>query len=160
MQLSCIIKNSLFLSLNIPDTNLAGITMTQIKSINPSSNSDIIGAAASSLCLIHCLATPLLFVAHTNVSYLAASKPQWWGILDYVFLFISLIAIIWSSKNTSKKWIGRALWVSWLVLTVIIINEKLALFTLIEEAVYIPTLALVFFHLYNRKYCNCNNPRQ
>ena len=157
MQLSCIIKNSLFLSLNIPDTNLAGITMTQIKSINPSSNSDIIGAAASSLCLIHCLATPLLFVAHANVSYMTTSKPQWWGALDLIFLVVSLVAIIWSSKNTTKKWVGKALWLSWIVLAFIVLNEKLGLIPLFEEIIYLPALALIFFHIYNRKYCNCND---
>ena len=49
-----------------------------------------------------------------------------------------------------------ALWLSWMVLSFVVLNEKISLIPLWEEAVYVPALALVFFHLYNRKYCTCD----
>ncbi|WP_136466947.1 MerC domain-containing protein [Flagellimonas onchidii] len=126
-----------------------------MKSIHLTSKSDIIGATASSLCLAHCLATPFLFVVQAGVVSVGESKPHWWGMLDLVFLVISFFAIVWSNKNTTKQWVGRALWISWILLAFVVLNEKFSLIPLMEEVVYVPTLGLIFFHLYNRKYCNC-----
>jgi hypothetical protein len=119
--------------------------------------SDLIGASASTLCLAHCLATPFLFVAQAGVLSHTLSKPAWWGILDLLFLVISLAAVFWSYKNTSKTWLGISLWVSWFFLAILVLNEKLALVSLAEQLIYIPTISLVVFHWYNRKYCNCND---
>lgn len=118
-------------------------------------SSNNIGIIASVLCLIHCLATPFIFVVQAGVLAYENSHRQLWGLLDLVFLIVSLLAVWWSAKTTSKSWIRFALWLSWIFLAFILLNEKLALFQLAEEAIYIPSLALAFFHLYNKKYCRC-----
>ncbi|MEM9888192.1 MAG: MerC domain-containing protein [Bacteroidota bacterium] len=120
--------------------------------------SNVFGALASGLCLIHCLATPLFFMAQ------AASHHDhdhhhhgagWWSGLDYVFLAVSAIAVFYSARNSSLKWMPSALAASWVVLAFLIINEKLHLMHLPHEAIYIPTLSLIGLHLYNIRYCNC-----
>lgn len=121
--------------------------------------SDLTGTLASALCLIHCIATPFIFVANAGVSEHIESHPQWWGILDIFFLAISFIAVWWSGKTTSKKTIGLGLWFSWLVLASIVINEKLSLFPLEEGAIYLPSISLIVLHLYNRKYCRCEDEK-
>jgi len=126
-----------------------------MNTVQLTSKSDLIGAAASALCLVHCLATPFLFVAHSSMHAHGESHPQWWGLLDIFFLVISFFAIWWTGKTTSKKWIRYMLWASWAILVLIVFNEKFPLFHLAEEAIYVPSVALVFFHLYNRKYCHC-----
>ncbi|MEO9512065.1 MAG: MerC domain-containing protein [Flavobacteriaceae bacterium] len=126
-----------------------------MKTIQLTSKSDIIGAVASSLCLVHCLATPFLFVVQAGIASVGEARPEWWGLLDLIFLVVSLFAIIWSNNNTSKRWVGYAFWVCWILLGFVIMNEKFSLIPLMEEAVYIPALGLIFFHLYNRKYCQC-----
>ena len=128
-----------------------------IKTIDFNAKSDIVGSAASTLCLAHCLATPLLFAAHTGHVHGHSSHPVWWGILDLLFIGISLMAVYWSTKNTSKRWMRYALWFSWVLLAFVILNEKLGMVHLIEEMIYVPSVALVGFHLYNRKYCQCGN---
>lgn len=62
-----------------------------------SRTSDILGASASTLCLIHCLATPLLFVAQAEAvhhehdhAHHHAAGPSWWGMIDIALLFVSL----------------------------------------------------------------------
>ena len=120
------------------------------------SKSDIIGTTASTLCLIHCIATPFLFVAQAGIIGHEEAHPMWWGLLDIVFLIISYFAVWWSSESTSKSWVRYALWISWAVLTIIVLNEKLSVFPLLEEAIYIPTIGLIGLHLYNKKYCHCN----
>lgn len=118
--------------------------------------SDNIGALASSLCLLHCLATPLFFIVQPLRIH-ETSSPIWWKSLDFIFLILSFFAVYWSAKNTSKNWIKYLLWLSWAILTFAIVNEKLELFHLPELAVYIPTLALIVLHIYNKKYCQCKD---
>jgi len=128
-----------------------------IKAINYKFKSDILGSAASSLCLIHCLVTPFLFMAHTSHVQGHHTYPLWWGVLDIFFIGVSFIAVCWSAKNTSKKWMRYALWFSWGFLAFVIINEKISIVHLAETMIYIPSIALVVLHLYNRKYCQCRD---
>ncbi len=119
---------------------------------------NIIGSVASVVCLIHCIATPFLFMASVHVSHEhhGHHHPWWWGTLDLLFLIISAIAVSWSVKNSSKTWIKYALWLSWASMTFILINEKIHLLHLIEELIYLPSVALIMFHLINRRYCRCD----
>lgn len=119
------------------------------------SKSDTIGMFASSLCLLHCMLTPFLFIAHAQTMCHEVSAPFWWKILDYGFLIISFFAIYWSTKSTSKQWIKFALWITWLFLCAIIINEKVQWFFIPEYVIYIPSFGLVILHLYNKKFCQC-----
>ena len=48
-------------------------------------NSDSIGALASSLCLVHCVATPFIFVVQSCAASCCASAPAWWS-LESVWL--------------------------------------------------------------------------
>ncbi|WP_147679188.1 MerC domain-containing protein [Algibacter pacificus] len=119
--------------------------------------SDSIGALASTLCLIHCVATPFIFIAQSCSIADCNNVPSWWGGIDYVFLIISFFAVYRSAQTTSKNWIKYSLWVSYLVLFTVIINEKSAWFHINENVIYIPAIALITLHLYNRKYCQCNH---
>lgn len=117
--------------------------------------SNNIGAIASAVCLVHCIITPFLFVAKLCTDSCCEAAPGWWSFLDYVFLFVALFAVYQSSRVTTKKGIGIGLWISWGALFLVIINESLQVFPLFENAIYVPTLSLIFLHLYNRKYCKC-----
>ncbi len=118
-------------------------------------NSDTLGIVASGLCLAHCLVTPFLFMAHTGTVILQDEHPSWWKSLDIIFLGLSFMAIRRSIKTTSKPKMKYAFWISWLLLFVIVINEKLSVFPLAEETIYIASLLLVVLHVYNLKYCQC-----
>ena len=124
-----------------------------INSINISAKSDLIGMMASGLCFLHCVATPFIFVAHASSVILKESHPWWWGTLDIVFLVISFFAIYWSTRTTSGKWIKYIFWLSWIFLCLLILNEKLELWHISEEVVYMPAITLIFLHFYNHRYC-------
>jgi hypothetical protein len=118
--------------------------------------SDMIGALASGLCVVHCVATPFLFVAHTcAVTGCCTTSPGWWSAMDYFFIGITFLAVFFSAKNSSKAWIPPALYGSWLVLTLLVINEKTAFVPLAELWKYGAAFVLVGLHLYNRRYCQC-----
>ena len=123
--------------------------------INISVETDKVGILASTLCMIHCLATPFLFIAKCSSMSCCGASPIWWSAIDFAFLLISFFAIYQSSKNTLKKWIKYALWFSWILLLVVLINEKLHFFSLFNYFIYVPALMLVVFHVINLKYCKC-----
>lgn len=122
--------------------------------------SNLLGAVASGLCLIHCIATPLIFIAQATASHHHHHDHDhhavgWWGSLDYIFLVISAIAVYYSAQNSSLRWMPLALYASWGILALLILNEKFHLMHLPHEAIYLPTLSLIGLHLYNRNYCDC-----
>ena len=117
--------------------------------------SDWIGIFASGLCLLHCVATPFLFVAHAAMGPHGSSHPVWWGLLDILFLILSFLAVYWSARTTSRQWIAYGFWIFWGVLALIVLNEKLGVAHLPEAMIYLPALGLVVLHAYNRLYCQC-----
>ncbi len=127
------------------------------KLVNLTSKSDMIGGIASTLCLIHCLATPVLFLAQAGLAVGEEFHPWWWGILDLMFLVVSLLAVYWSAKNTLKQGIKYALWCLWTILALLILNEKMELVYLTEEFIYLPTIGLIALHFYNQRYFRCKD---
>ena len=117
--------------------------------------SDEMGSLVSSLCLIHCLATPLLFAAHLGVGEHHHASPLWWKSLDIIFLILAFWAVYWSARKSNSSWIKYAMYASWLFLTMVLLNERLELFHWREELIYLPTISLIGLHIYNRKYCQC-----
>ena len=113
------------------------------------------GALASTLCMVHCMATPLLFIAHTCAAGGCADTPLWWRSLDYLFLVVSFIAVYRSANTSSKPAIKIGLWVSWAWLCITLLNETFALLPLPDGMIYVPAIALVVLHLYHQKYCQC-----
>ncbi len=118
---------------------------------------DSIGAIASTLCVVHCLATPFLFVVSSCSLHGCDSTPAWWSNIDYLFLIISFFSIYQSTKTTSNKAIKPLLWLNWTILVMLILNEKIQLFHLPETITYITAFSLAGIHIYNLKYCQCKN---
>lgn len=120
-------------------------------------NSNYMGALASSLCLLHCLATPLLFIIQSCTDTCCESSPMWWRSLDYLFLALSFVAVYHSNKTTTKIWVGKSLWISWFGLFIHILNEIFKWITIPPLLVYLPAILLITLHLYNQKFCKCSN---
>ena len=122
-------------------------------------DSDTLGIIASTLCFIHCLATPIIFMVPASSLMTSEHISSWWGYLDVIFLGISFIAVYWSSKTTLKLHIKYIFWMLWFALMAIVINEKLEFISLPEFVIYPITLSLVVLHFYNRKYCGCRGEK-
>ena len=117
--------------------------------------SDAIGAIASGLCILHCLATPIFFIASACSLSCCNNTPLWWQWMDYVFLGISFFAIKYATKSSSKDWVVQGLWVAWVTLFIAILNIKMEWIYLAENIKFIPAFALVGLHMYNMRYCQC-----
>lgn len=118
--------------------------------------SDTIGMWSSGLCLIHCAATPFLFVAKSCSAACCAASPSWWGWIDVGFLIISAVAIYFTAKHASKNWVKVALVAAWVALLFIIGNEYWHVINLAHYMIYAPALALIGLHFYNHRYCQCH----
>ena len=117
---------------------------------------DNVGAIASTLCLLHCISTPLIFIAQAGSLNCCSAPPTWWKLIDILFVIISFFAIYNSTRTSSSKLMKASLWFFWFLLFFIILNEKIAWLSLNENLIYFPALALTVLHLYNRKHFQTN----
>lgn len=122
-------------------------------------NSDIYGSLASALCIIHCLASPLLFVTTALDKTCAHTSPWWWRMIDILFLFISFLAIRQSVQNSSHSWIPKAMYSSWFLLTIVILIDRVTFIKTPHLIIHLLALSLVALHLYNLKYCKCRGDK-
>jgi hypothetical protein len=68
------------------------------------SKADFIGIVSSSLCLVHCIATPLLIAFGAGF----ITNP----VFKYLFLIISFVSIFKATGNNKNTKIASLLWVS------------------------------------------------
>ncbi len=120
-------------------------------------NSDRIGALSSGLCMLHCLATPFLFLSQSSLIFISIDFTLTWFLLNYIFLLISFIAIYYSVKNSANKFIKILLYLFWALLSALIIFESLEIFSISEAATYFSASSLICLHIYNLRYCRCDN---
>lgn len=117
--------------------------------------SDLLGAAASGLCAIHCTLTPLLFAAKPILEGTMGEQAHgvgFWAVFDYVFLVLSLAAVWYSARHTSHSTIKWVLWIAWIVFAIGILSEPLEL-AYGKWLMYIGSITLVVAHLQNYRYC-------
>ena len=118
-------------------------------------NIDIYGIIVCTICLLHCIATPLIFLSVAATNDNKISPLFLWKNLDYLFLAISLFIVYNSAKNTTKPMMKYLMGISWLMLFLVITNEKIGVFHLPELITYITSINLAVVHLYNYRYCRC-----
>ena len=118
---------------------------------------DTIGIIAGSLCTIHCIATPFLFIAKACSAACCADAPVWWVMIDYLFLFISFFAIFFINKSLSIKWLKASFWGSWTLLLFSILDHSFGIYYLPNNFIYLPSFLIIVLHVYNIKFCNCKN---
>ena len=124
----------------------------KISTIHP----DNIGATFSTLCVIHCFATPFLFLTQAQTSLVELSSvPLWWQLLNYVFIIVSFFAVKRTVKNSSNELVKSLLWVSWVLLSALILNEEFEIMHMPEMLTYFAGISLATLHVYNLKYCQC-----
>ncbi len=118
-------------------------------------SADNVGMASSSICLVHCIATPFVFIAQACTVSCCAESPMWWKAIDFLFLIVSFVAVYFAAKNSSKRWVKIAFYLLFISLGFFIINEHAGNMQLSRLLLYIPAFLLFSLHLYNKKYCKC-----
>ena len=121
--------------------------------------SDYVGITAGGLCVLHCLATPILFLSQATVISAANEIPFVWQSIHFFFLLISFFAIYYSAQNSSNSAINFLLLSTWLLLSSLILIEVFEIFYVSELYTYIAAISLCILHIYNLKYCRCRDNR-
>ncbi len=120
-------------------------------------SADNIGMASSSLCLVHCIITPFVFIAQACAVSCCAESPVWWRTIDFLFLTISFVAVYFAAKKSSKKWVRFTFYILFGILSFLIVNHHTGIATLPVQLLYVSAFLLFALHLFNKKYCQCLN---
>ena len=120
-------------------------------------NSDYLGIFSGTLCILHCAFTPILFLSQTQLVKLNLEASVVWKMLNFLFLILSFIAVYRSRKNSNNLYVKRLLLYTWIALCVCILNELFELFHVLEVFSYLAAASLCALHVYNLKYCSCND---
>jgi hypothetical protein len=108
---------------------------------------DWLGISSSSICLIHCLLTPVILML--NVSDFS------YHLIGYLALLMSFFAAYNISKNSKPTYILIILWLSFLGLAVSILFEDDFIF--LHYLSYLSSFGLIVAHILNMRYCKkCN----
>ena len=119
--------------------------------------SDKVGVASNILCMLHCFATPFIFLSQTQTAHISHDVPFAWQIINYFFITVSAIAVYYSAKNSTNNIVKFLMVVFWLILSFLIISEGLEILHLPEILTYLSASFLSLLHIYNLKYCTCSD---
>jgi hypothetical protein len=119
---------------------------------------DLLGLASSMLCLVHCLAFPLLYAAfsaydshahaHTHGHDHAHGHTHAHGgfNIDYLFASLALVAVVMAIRQTSLWPVRLGLGLGWAVLAtgIVLVGQGFP-----DYVIHIGSLILVSAHIYN-----------
>ena len=120
-------------------------------------NSDNLGVLSSTLCLIHCLITPFIYISFASLFSQNEFLSFPWKGINLVFIVVSLVAVNRSTKKTTSKIIKPIFWFSWCFLFFVLFNEEVKFIELPEALSYISAINLAGTHIYNLKFCGCKD---
>jgi hypothetical protein len=104
---------------------------------------DLIGILSSSICLVHCVATPLLIAFGAGF----ITNP----FFKYLFLIISFVSIFKATENITSKKISLLLWISfWGFLFSTLFQEE---YEWLHYSGYVFAILIIIGHILNIKHC-------
>ncbi len=104
---------------------------------------DLIGILSSSICLVHCVATPPLIAFGAGF----ITSP----FFKYLFLFISFVSIFKATENITSKKISLLLWISfWGFLFSTLFQEE---YEWLHYSGYLFAILIIIGHILNIKHC-------
>jgi MerC mercury resistance protein len=116
--------------------------------------SDKIGITASILCLIHCLALPILFTVSADTLHLVNHEMP---IIDYIFAGVALVAAYLSARKTTNTKVKIAFGVGWAFFILgVLLHDNPYLFILL----HIGSIILIITHLKNIHSCRIELTKQ
>ena len=120
-------------------------------------NSDNLGILSSTLCFIHCFATPFVYISFASLFNQNDFLSFYWKSINIIFIVFSLIAVNRSTKKTTSKILKPISWFSWSFLFFVLFNEEVKFIELPELVSYLSALNLAGIHVYNLKFCGCKD---
>jgi hypothetical protein len=116
---------------------------------------DNIGIMSSTICLLHCIATPFIFITGSCAVSCCNNSPIWWRLIDFIFIIISFVAVYYAAKRNYKTWLKLSFYIAFTLLLLIVLNKHFLIIKTVDEIIYFPAALLIGLHIYNRKNCQC-----
>ena len=124
---------------------------------------DYLGITGSGLCLIHCLAMPVLFFIQNSFAKDFLKGMDLENIyLDYLFVLLCFCAVIVVTRNSNSRKINASFWLFFLLFSISVLFEED--FEYLNFLGYGASLGLIITHIINInhiKKChieNCQSP--
>lgn len=95
------------------------------------------------VCLLHCLAAPILMAFGRQVQHHHLFDESW----NYLFLAVGLLAVWFSARHAEKNWMRVLLWTTFGFLATGVVFEGMAAW--FDGLIYISSIALITAHLLN-----------
>jgi hypothetical protein len=114
---------------------------------------DYLGIASSGLCLVHCLATPIMifvqqYYHHSSLKESPDENGFYW---DYLFVFICFTAVYFTTQNINSRKIQVSFWGFFTLFATAILFEDD--FRNLQFVGYFSSIGLIITHFINIKYC-------
>lgn len=110
---------------------------------------DYVGITGSVLCLIHCMATPVLLMT-SNLLKDELIRSSFLS-LDYLFIGINIVAVYYATRHNGSNLIRTSLWGFLALFALAITLEDVS--PIFEYTGYFASIGLVTTHLFNIRYC-------
>ncbi|HMO31729.1 MAG TPA: MerC domain-containing protein [Lacibacter sp.] len=104
---------------------------------------DYIGISSASLCLVHCIASPILLASGAYFI-----EEPW---LKYVFIITAFFSIYFSLKEQTNSKVVFLLWAGFLLFLFSLLFEKA--FPVLEYVSWVASLIIISGHIWNIKTC-------
>ena len=108
--------------------------------------SDVLGIGSAFLCLIHCIAAPLLMGFGAGIHEVQHSffLHEFW---DVIFLVLGFIAVYFSARHSKSTFLKVLLWTTYLsLLCAVILHHSSPVF---EYLIYAASIVLIIAHILN-----------
>ena len=123
--------------------------MIKVQNSTEHGNADYIGITGSVLCIIHCIATPVLAVSSSL--FLKDTLAEGMHLLGYVFILVNGVAVYYATRRTHSVRLSQFLWGSFaLFAAAIILEEKVEAFHYLG---YLGSFLLIVGHSLNLYLC-------
>lgn len=116
------------------------------KERNNSELSDVLGMGSAFLCLLHCIAAPVLmgFGASIHEVHSSFFLHEFW---DIIFLVLGFIAVYFSARHSKSTFLKVLLWTTYLsLLCAVILHHSSPVF---EYLMYAASIVLIIAHTLN-----------
>jgi hypothetical protein len=115
---------------------------------------DKLGITSAVICAVHCLVIPAIFLLKYSLTDSLAEVgansewgrglPDWWEKIDYIFLFVGLVAVYHAAAHAVIGWVKGALWLFWICLGIAVVFESQ-----LHWMAYIASAGLIITHFFN-----------
>ncbi len=113
---------------------------------------DYLGIASSGICLVHCLATPILMLVQAYYKTdLSVSDQEGLRYLDYLFVAICFVAVYYTTQDVISSPISTVFWLFFGAFAISILFEDD--FQYLNFVGYFSSVALIITHLINIRNC-------